>query len=143
DLVHGTTVATNACLERTGARVGLLTTTGFRDVLEIGRLTRPADQLYDMLEPGPRPLVARRDRFEVDERIDRDGSVRVELDEAGVRRAADVATARGITSVAVCFLYSYVDAAHERRARDILREHAPHLSVSLSSDVLPQMREFE
>jgi N-methylhydantoinase A len=143
ELVHGTTIGTNLVLERNGSRIALLTTTGFRDVLEIGRLTRPARALYDLLDPGPAPLVRRRDRFEVIERIDRDGTIATALDEGSVRRAARVIAARGITSVAVCFLYAHVNDAHERRAAEILRDEVPDLAVSLSSEVLPQVREFE
>ncbi|GAA1733791.1 hydantoinase/oxoprolinase family protein [Aeromicrobium alkaliterrae] len=143
DLVHGTTIGTNVSLERNGPRTALLTTRGFRDVLEIGRLTRPASALYDLLDPGPSPLVARRDRFEVPERLDRDGSVHETLDEEAVAAAARTLAARGIPSIAVSFLYSHVNPAHERRAREIIHEHAPGVEVSLSSDVLPQVREFE
>ncbi|SDQ94699.1 hydantoinase/oxoprolinase family protein [Microbacterium sp. cf332] len=143
ELVHGTTIGTNLALERNGSRIAMLATEGFRDVLEIARLTRPASALYDLLDPGPRPLVARRDRFEIPGRIDGDGSVVRELDDEAVRAAARTIRARGITSVAVAFLYAHVDARHERRAAEILRDEVPELSVSLSSDVLPQVREFE
>lgn len=143
DLVHGTTIGTNLSLERNGPRIALLTTEGFRDVLEIGRLTRTATALYDLLDPGAAPLVARRDRFEIPERIDRDGRAATPLDEAAVRTAARTIVARGITSVAVSYLYSHVDASHERRTAEILRDEAPELAVSLSSEVLPQVREFE
>lgn len=143
DLVHGTTIGTNLSLERNGPRIALITTKGFRDVLEIGRLTRPADALYDLLEPGAAPLVARRDRFEVDGRLDGDGTELTPLDEDAIRRAVRTIVARGITSVAVSFLYAYLDDAHEARAAAIINEIAPELAVSLSSEVMPQVREFE
>ncbi|WP_164861587.1 hydantoinase/oxoprolinase family protein [Microbacterium sp. CPCC 204701] len=143
ELVHGTTIGTNLALERNGPRIALLATRGFRDVLEIARLTRPASALYDLLDPGPAPLVARRDRFEIPERLDARGAVIEALDEEAVRAAARIIRARGVTSVAVSFLYAHVDGAHERRAAAILREEIPDLAVSLSCDVLPQVREFE
>jgi N-methylhydantoinase A len=143
DLVHGTTIGTNLSLERNGPRIALITTEGFRDVLEMGRLTRPADSLYDLLDPGAAPLVARRDRFEVAGRLAVDGSVVRELDVEAVRAAALTIAARGITSVAVSFLYSYLDASHERQAAEIIRSAAPGVAISLSSDVMPQVREYE
>lgn len=143
ELVHGTTIGTNLALERNGSRIALITSEGFRDVLEIGRLTRPASALYDLLDPGPAPLVRRRDRFEVPERIDGDGTIVEPLDEDAVRSAVRRIAARGITSVAICFLYAHVDDVHERRAAEILRAEFPDIAVSLSSEVLPQVREFE
>ena len=143
EIVHGTTIGTNLALERNGSRIALLTTAGFRDVLEIGRLTRPASALYDLLDPGPRPLVARRDRFEITERIDADGAVLTPLDDESVRAAARLIGRRGIDSVAIAFLYAHVDGTHERRAAEILREELPDVAISLSSDILPQVREFE
>lgn len=143
DLVHGTTIGTNVSLERNGPRTAILTSEGFRDVLEIGRLTRAPEALYDLLSPGPAPLVARRDRYAVAERLDRDGSVHTALDEEGVRAAARSMAERGIESVAVSFLYSYLDARHERRAAELIREVAPGINVSLSSEILPQIREYE
>ncbi|WP_312170369.1 hydantoinase/oxoprolinase family protein [Microbacterium sp.] len=143
ELIHGTTIGTNLALERNGERIALLASEGFRDVLEIGRLTRPASALYDLLDPGAPPLVARRDRFEVAERIDRDGRIVTPLDEQAVAAVARRISERGIGSVAICFLYSHVDAGHERRAAEIFSDVAPDVAVSLSSDVLPQVREFE
>ncbi|WP_181408258.1 hydantoinase/oxoprolinase family protein [Schumannella sp. 10F1B-5-1] len=143
DLVHGTTIGTNLSLERNGPRIALITTEGFRDVLEIGRLTRPAHALYDLLDPGSAPLVARRDRFEVGGRLDGDGVEVEPLDEAAVAEIAEVLRRRGITSVAVSYLYSYRDARHEQRTAEILSAVLPELQISLSSEVLPQVREFE
>ena len=142
-LVHGTTVATNASLERTGPRVAVLCTEGFRDVLEIARLMRPPEQIYDLRADPPPPLVARRDRLEIPERLDHRGQVVRELDQAAVADAARLIRRRGIQSVAICFLYSYLNAEHERRARDILLRELPDVTVSLSSDVLPEFREYE
>ncbi|SNT10524.1 hydantoinase/oxoprolinase family protein [Rhodococcoides kyotonense] len=143
DLVHGTTIGTNLSLERNGPRIALMTTHGFRDILEIGRLTRPAHSLYDLLDTGAAPLVARRDRFEVIERLDGDGTVVTALDEESVRAAVRAIVGRGITSVAVCFLYSYLDDTHERRTAEIIADEAPGLAISLSCDVMPQVREYE
>lgn len=143
DLVHGTTIGTNLSLERNGPRIALITTVGFRDVLEIGRLTRPAHSLYDLLDTGAAPLVARRDRFEVVERLANDGTVATPLDEESVRVAARAIAERGITSVAVSFLYSYLDDSHERRAAEIIADAAPGVAISLSCDVMPQVREYE
>jgi N-methylhydantoinase A len=140
-MVHAFTVATNALLTRTGARVGLLTTAGFRDVLEIGRLRMP--KLYDMAWDKPVPLVRRSLRLEVAERMGATGDVVVPLDEASVVAAIDVLLAAEVESVAVCLLHAYVNPAHERRVIEILQRRAPHLAVSASFQVLPEIREFE
>jgi N-methylhydantoinase A len=142
-LVHGTTVATNASLEGSGPRLALLCTQGFRDVLEIGRLVRPPEMIYDLRARRPMELVKRRDRFEIPERLDHRGKVVCELDEAAVVDAARTIRRRGIKSVAVSFLYSYMDSTHERQARAILRRELPGISISLSSEVLPEFREYE
>lgn len=143
DLVHGTTVATNVSLETDGPRIALLTTKGFKDVLEIGRLTRPASALYDLMDAGRKPLVARRDRFEITERIDKDGLVVDALAEEDVRRAVRSIVERGIESIAVCYLFSFANPAHERETERIIKSMAPNMNVSLSCDILPQIREFE
>ena len=140
-LGHGTTVATNMVIERKGALTGLITTRGFRDVLEIGRQMRP--HLYDYSVVRPTPLVPRELRLEVDERILSDGTVIVPLDEAQVEQAARVFAQAGVGAVVVCFIHSYRRPAHERRAGEILRRLLPSAYVSLSSDVLPEFREFE
>jgi N-methylhydantoinase A len=142
-LVHGTTVATNAALEKSGPRIGLLTTEGFRDVLEIARLMRTPEAIYDLRAPQPFCLVNRRDRLEVDERLTPAGSVSRPLDEQSVRTAAKTLAARGISSVAVSLLYSYLAPSHEQRIAEIVREEIPGAHVSLSSDVLPEHREYE
>ena len=141
ELVHGTTVATNAILEQRGARTGLLTTGGFRDLLEIRRLRLP--RLYDPLWVKPPPLVERALRFEVDERVEHTGAVLRPLDEASVRAAVERLLAERVEAVAVCLLHSYRNPAHERRCGEIVRAMAPDLFLSLSSEVLPQIREYE
>lgn len=140
-LGHGTTVATNLVIERKGARTGLITTRGFRDVLEIGRQTRP--HLYDYDVVRPVALVPRELRIEVDERVMSDGTVRVPLNEAQVEEAARSLLAAGVEAVVICFLHSYRRAEHERRAREIVQRVLPSAYISLSSDVLPEFREFE
>lgn len=140
-LGHGTTVATNLVIERKGAKTGLITTRGFRDVLEIGRQTRP--HLYDYDVVRPTALVSRELRIEVDERVMSDGSVRVPLNEAQVEAAARELLAAGVEAVVICFLHSYRRPDHERRAREIVQRILPSAYISVSSDVLPEFREFE
>ena len=140
-LGHGTTVATNMMLERKGVATGLLTTRGFRDVLAIGRQTRPS--LYDYSIHKPPPLVERYRRLELDERLDASGAVLRPLDEQQVavlvRRLID----SGVRSIAVCLLHAYRNPAHEQRVGKIIEQLAPDVYVSLSSNVLPEFREFE
>jgi len=138
---HGTTVATNALIQHKGAATGLLTTRGFRDLLEIGRQRRP--HLYDLQADKPLVLVTRDLRLEVPERMRHDGRIEVPLDEDAVRAAARRLKAAGVKAVAVCFLYSYVDARHEQRARAILAEELPGVFITTSHEVAPEFREFE
>ncbi len=138
---HGTTVATNMVIERRGARTGLITTRGFRDVLEIGRQVRP--HLYDYTVRTPPPLVPRESRIEVSERIDAAGNVLTHLDEAAVAAAADALGAQGVEAIAICFLHSYLNDTHERRAAAIVRARLPGVYLASSSGVLPEFREFE
>ncbi|WP_454733243.1 MULTISPECIES: hydantoinase/oxoprolinase family protein [Cupriavidus] len=140
-LILGTTLATNALIERKGAPTALLTTHGFRDLVEIGLEDRFAQ--YDVFLDKPAPLVPRHWRHGVVERTDAAGRVITPLDEAQVVELARQLLADGIESVAVCFLHGYANPAHERRVRDLLREHAPGLWVSLASDVCPEIREYE
>jgi len=140
-VIHGTTLATNALIERKGARTALVTTEGFRDVLAMGNESR-YDQ-YDLNIVLPQPLVPRHLRLPVPERLDNSGNVLRPLDEAAVRALVPVLRREGVESIAVGFLHSFVNAAHERRARDILAEALPEIPVSLSSDVSPEMREWE
>jgi N-methylhydantoinase A len=142
-LIHGTTVATNATLERSGPRIGMICTAGFRDVLEIARLTRPPDQIYNLRAALQLPLIRRRDRLEIAERIDHHGGVVTPIDESSVVEAARVLARRGITSVAVCLLHAYVNNAHEKVVRDIFAREIPGVSISISSEVLPEFREYE
>jgi N-methylhydantoinase A len=141
EIVHGTTVASNTILQKVGARTGLLTTRGFRDVLEIGRIRTPG--MFDLGWRKPEPLVPRRWRLEATERIGADGGVVTPLDETSVREAAATFLAEGVIAVAVCFIHSYANDAHERRAVAILRECAPSLLVTASCDVLPEIKEYE
>ncbi|MDP6705092.1 MAG: hydantoinase/oxoprolinase family protein, partial [Alphaproteobacteria bacterium] len=140
-LGHGTTVATNMVIEHRGAKTALLTTKGFRDILEIGRQTRP--HLYDYSVAKPEPLVPRRRRFEVAERLDAEGGVVVELHEADVKRAIEALIAAGVEAVAVSYLHSYAEPAHEARTRALIEAAAPDLFISLSSEILPEFREYE
>jgi N-methylhydantoinase A len=141
--VHGTTVATNAVLERKGARTGLITTAGFRDVLEIGRQMR--HQLYELaLDPEtPVFLAPRALRKEVCERIDSAGRIVTALDEDAVAAAADELVAAGVEAICITFLFSFLEPAHERRARDLIAERHPDIFLSLSSEVDPTFREYE
>jgi len=141
--LHGTTVATNAVLERKGARLGLLTTAGFKDVLEIGRQMRHA--LYGIiLEPEtPIFLAPGKYRKEVPERIGSKGEVVTPLDEDAVRRAVRELLNDGVQAIAVCYLFSFQNPAHEQRTREIIAEEAPGLMVSISSEVDPAFREYE
>jgi N-methylhydantoinase A len=142
-LVHGTTVGTNAVLERRGARVAVLTTAGFRDLIEIGRTKRNIPALFVPTFVRPKPVVERRHRFEVAERLNADGSVLVPLDAASVERALDGALGAGAGAIAVCLLHAYLNPAHERLIADIVKSRAPGLPVSCSADVVPEYREFE
>jgi N-methylhydantoinase A len=140
-LVHGTTVATNALLERKGARVALLTTEGHRDILEMREGLKP--DRYNLRLPPPEPLVPRELRFGVRERIRPEGEVLIPLDADSLRAAISTIKARGVTSVAICFLHAYRNPAHERAAAAHLARELPGVSISLSSDVLPQIKEYE
>ena len=140
-VAHGTTVATNTLLQRHGARTALITTRGFRDLLEIARQRRPS--LYDLHAPKPRALVRRKLRREVPERVTADGTVRIPLDLAAVDRVLDELGHEGIEALAVCFLYSFLHPDHERLVVDRARERLPGVAVSASSDVLPELREYE
>jgi N-methylhydantoinase A/oxoprolinase/acetone carboxylase beta subunit len=140
-VVHGTTVATNAVLERRGARTALVTTAGFRDVLELRRLRIP--HMYDPFWRKPDPLVPRHLRFELSERTTADGRELRPVDEAEVRAIAGELRTAHVESVAVCLLHSYRFPEHEQTAGRILREELPGVSVSLSSEILREQREYE
>ncbi|HSS86636.1 MAG TPA: hydantoinase/oxoprolinase family protein, partial [Reyranella sp.] len=140
-IVHGTTLATNAIIERKGARTALVTTKGFRDSIEMAQENR--FEQYDIFIEKPEPLVPRTLRFTVPERVDAKGGVRLALDEGAVAALAQTLKAEGVESVAVGFLHSYANPAHERRAAEILAAALPGVRISLSCDVCPEVREYE
>lgn len=140
-LFHGTTVATNTVITKTGAKTGLLTTEGFRDLLELRRGNRGV--LYDLMWDPPPPLVPRRDRLTIKERVDYAGNVVVPLDEADARRKVEILQKRGVESLAVCFLNGFVNPEHENLVKEIIAEQFPDAYVSIASEVLPQPPEFE
>ena len=141
--IHGTTVATNAILEQKGALTAVLTTEGFEDVLELGRMKR--SRMYDLaMDPEtPTFLAPRRRRVGVRERLDAKGRVLVPLHEDDVRESVLALRAHGVSAVAVCYLFSFVNPVHEQRTREIVASLAPEISVSLSSEVDPTFREYE
>ena len=141
ELLHGTTVASNAILEHKGAKTGLITTKGFRDVLEIRNLRMP--RLYDMSWTKPPPLVPRRLRVEVDERVNAQGGIDRPLDEASVERAVRFLIEEGVEAIAVCLLHSYLNPAHELRVKDIVSRLAPDVTLCVSAEVLPVINEYE
>ena len=143
--IHGTTIATNIILQHNGARVGLITTEGFRDILHIARHKRPHNFSLQLDLPWQKhPLVQRRHRLTVAGRIaPPDGVELVPLDEDAVRRAATTLASAGCEAIAVCFLFAFLDPGHEQRAAEIVRDVAPHLFICTSSDVVPQYREYE
>ena len=140
-LIHGTTLVTNAIIERQGAKLALLTTRGFRDILEMG--TEQRYDIHDLFLEFPEPLAPRALRREIDERMNRDGDVVVALDPDQVRQEAADLAAAGVEAIAVCFLHAYKNPAHERVVRDVLGDAHPRIAVSLSSDVQPELREYE
>jgi N-methylhydantoinase A len=140
-LVHGSTVATNAVIERKGARVGLLVTRGFRDILELQRQDR--ENIYELHYRKPAALVPRDLVYEIDERLDANGDIVTSLDEESTCQAISVLLERGVTAIAVCLLHAYRNPAHEQRIREIICEIAPDLHASLSSDVVAEFREYE
>ena len=140
-LAHGTTVATNALLERRGVPCGLLVTEGFRDILHIARQDRP--KLYDWFARRPEPLVPRHLTFEVRERTLHTGEILVPLDEANAVEAITRARNAGVNALAVSLLHSYANSSHERRLLQLTREHFPEADVSISSEILPEFREYE
>ena len=141
EIVHGTTLVTNAVIERKGAVTGMLGTKGFTDIMDMG-FERRYD-LFDLRITYPAPLVPRSRRIEVAERVRHDGSVETALDEAGVRAAARCLRDLGVKAVAVCFLNSYANPAHELKAAEIIAQELPGVFVSCSADVFQSMREFE
>ena len=140
-IIHGTTLATNALIERRGAKTALITTKGFRDVIEMR--TESRFEQYDLNLTLPEPLLPRQMRFVVEERVNAKGEVMIDLDPADVEAVVDQIAEAGFTSVAVGLIHSYLNLKHEEMIRDILAKRLPDVSVSISSEVSPQMREYE
>jgi N-methylhydantoinase A len=138
---HGTTVATNALIQRTGGRVAMITTAGFRDLIEIGRQVRP--RIYDLKADAPEPLVRRQLRFEVRERIGPRGEVITPLSREEIDRVVEMIAASDVDCCAICLLFSFLNGDHERRIAAALRKRRPELHVSVSSEVQPEFREYE
>lgn len=141
ELIHGTTLVINSIIERKGARTGLITTKGFRDVLEIGREIRYAP--YDIFAEFPQPLIPRRYRIEVDERVRSDGTVLKALDVEDAKKAVRTLLGMGVESIAVCLLNSFENPSHELMLQEIIEKEAPGISTSISYHVLPQIKEYE
>ena len=141
EVIHATTVATNAVLERNGSVTGLITTRGFRDTLEIRRESRY--DIYDFNLQLHEPLVPRNLRFEVDERLDHEGNVVVALDESGIQFIVDKLLENKVSAIAICLLHSHVNPIHERRLVELLKEMAPGIEISVSHEVSAEVREFE
>ncbi|GAK02501.1 N-methylhydantoinase A [Geomicrobium sp. JCM 19037] len=140
-IIHGTTLVVNALIERNGAKTALITTEGFRDQLEIASESRY--DLYDLMVDNPAPLVPRHLRFTVPERLTSDGSVYKPVDEAKVEEVFQEIVASGVEAVAVCLLHSYRNAAHEQQVREVAKRVAPELHLSISSEVSPEIREYQ
>jgi N-methylhydantoinase A len=141
EVLHGCTVATNAILESKGAKTALITTKGFRDVLELRRIRMP--RLYDLFWTKPEPLVSRQWRLEVMERVASDGAIIQPLNKDDVHRAIEKIKAHDIEAVAVAFINSFANVEHERLVGQMLRENLPNLFITLSTEVLPEIREYE
>ncbi|MEE8304420.1 MAG: hydantoinase/oxoprolinase family protein, partial [Candidatus Tectomicrobia bacterium] len=140
-IIHASTLVINTVLQERGSSVGLITTQGFRDVLELGRGNRP--EVYNLLYKPPKPLVPRYLRFEVPERVNYKGDVILPLDEAATREVVQKLRARAVEGIAVCFLHACANPSHERRVREICRELYPEAHVAISSDITGEFREFE
>ena len=142
-LIHGTTVATNTLLEGDGARVAMITTAGFRDVLEIGRTRRMLPSVYDTTFERPPPLVPRPLRFEVGERVDHDGAILAPLEASEIEAVARRLRGADVDALAICFLHAYANPEHEHRALDAVRRVAPGIAPTASHQVVPEFREYE
>ena len=141
EIIHGTTLVINAIIERKGARTGLITTKGFRDILELGREKRY--DAYDIFSEYPEPIVPRPDRAEIDERLTFDGRVLKDVDEKEVIKVLEKFKKDGIKSIAVCFINSYENFVNEKKVKQIIEKHAPDLFLSTSFEVLPEIKEYE
>ncbi|WHH60102.1 hydantoinase/oxoprolinase family protein [Petroclostridium sp. X23] len=139
-LAHGTTVATNALIEKKGSRIGLITTEGFKDLMEIGWQKRPS--LYDLLKSKPQPLIPAGLKVEVKERVRYDGSIKTPLDEENTYKVVQYLKKQKVDAIAVCTVFSFINPIHERRIREIIDEICPEVYVSISSDLIPEFREF-
>jgi N-methylhydantoinase A len=139
-LAHGTTVATNALIEKKGARIGVITTKGFKDLMEIGWQKRPS--LYDLLKPKPESLIPPGLKCEVTERVLYDGSAKIPLDDDEVRRVVGFLKSKKVEAIAVCTLFSFINPAHEKRIKAIITEIFPEAYVSISSELIPEFREY-
>jgi len=142
-IIHGTTIGTNAIVERKGSKVGLLTTKGFEDVLEIRRVARPKDAAYDFEVDNPPPLVPRYLRKGITERINSKGEIVVPLDEDSVHQAADFFRALGVEAITISLLFSFLNPTHEQKVAEICRKVYPEAKISLSSEICPEFREYE
>ena len=140
-VVHGTTLITNTIIQRSGAKVGLITTKGFRDSLEMGREIRY--DLYDLFFEKPDPLAPRFLRLEIPERVNASGEVLLTLDEVALRTAAHQLADEGVEAIAVCFMHAYANDAHERRAKEILQAELADIPITTSTEVAPEIREYE
>jgi N-methylhydantoinase A len=140
-IVHGTTLVTNALIERKGAKTAFITTKGFRDVLEIGRELRY--DIYDINLTVPEPIVPRNLRYEVSERVNKDGDVLTPLDQAELLGVLEELRGKGINAIAVCYLHSFMNPYNEQKAAALITEHFPEMHVSISSRVMPEIREYE
>lgn len=141
DLVHGTTLVTNALIERKGAKTAFITTKGFRDVMEIGRELRY--DIYDIFLTMPEPIVPRSLRYEVSERVNKDGTILTPLDQTELRQILDDMRLKGVKAVGVCYLHSFMNPQNETATAELIRQHFPEMHVSLSSEVMPEIREYE
>ena len=141
EIMHGTTVASNTILQMSGARTGLITTSGFRDVLELRTLRMP--RLYDLKWEKPPPLVERYLRVEVDERIDRDGEIQKPLDRTDARQAIERLLNEDVEAIAICLINSFVNPVHEQLVLEVMQEMAPDLPCCISYNVLPEIKEYE
>ena len=141
EIMHGTTVASNTILQMSGARTGLITTSGFRDVLELRTLRMP--RLYDLKWEKPPPLVERYLRVEVDERIDRDGEIQKPLDRTDARQAIERLLNEDVEAIAICLINSFVNPVHEQLILEVMQEMAPDLPCCISYNVLPEIKEYE
>lgn len=140
-LVHGSTIVINALTERKGAKTALITTEGFRDALEIGRANRP--DMYNYYYTKPKPFVPRRYRFEVEERLNKDGEILIPINPEQVKEIASHCKNDGIEAVAVCFLHSYANPIHEQKVKAIFQKELPNVEISISSDLIKEWREYE